>query len=349
MRRIFRLIAKNNFLGIVAYDFINFPVTKFFYKKIYRKNINKKLNDFKLSDLMVSIEPSNICNAECIMCPYQKMTRKKEIMPMVFFKEIVNNCLTYGVKNFNLNFYNEPFLDHFIFERIKYLKSKGLNVQLFSNGSIMESEKIEKILESGLDEIIFSIDGAKKETYESIRRGLVFEKTIMNVLNLIRQKRGLGLEKPKVKLLFVEQKFNEAELEEFRSFWVDKVDKIYVSLDDRRNEIPGIFEREKKSFTSFPCSRLWSEIIVMSNGKVPLCCVDYDGKIILGDFRIQSLKEIWDSDSFKRIRQLHLDFKADKIPFCKKCLKPRGSYLIELRRLGNKADIYHMLKPQGRF
>jgi len=328
MRGIFREITKNNFLRNIAFDFINFPIINSFYKNLYRDYINKKIKYFKLSNLMISIEPSNICNARCIMCPYQKMTRKKEIMPMIFFKKIVNNCLVYGVKDFNLNFYNEPFLDPFIFERIKYLKSKGVRVQLFSNGSVIDSEKIEKILESELDEIIFSIDGAKKETYESIRRGLVFGKTITNILNLIKRKKDLGLEKPKIKLNFVKQKLNEGELKEFRSFWIDRVDKIYVSSDDGRNETPELFARDKKSLTSFPCVRLWHELIVMSNGKVPLCCVDYDGKIILGDFNTQSLKEIWDSDNFKRIRQLHLEFKADKIPLCKKCV---SSYRKSIR------------------
>ena len=322
MKRIFRKISKNSFLRNTAFDLIDLPIINSFYKKLYRSHINKKIKDFKLSDLMISIEPSNICNAKCIMCPYQKMTRKKEIMPIVFFKEIVNNCLAYGVKDFNLNFYNEPFLDPFIFERIKYLKSKEVRVQVFSNGSLVDNEKIEQIFESGLDEIIFSIDGAKKETYESIRRGLVFEKTVNNILNLIKRKKNLRLEKPKIKLNFVKQKLNEAELKEFRSLWVDKVNKIYVSLDDGRNETPELFEKDKKNLTSFPCVRFWHELIVMSNGKVPLCCADYDGKIILGDFHTQNLKEIWESDNFKKIRQLHLDFEADKIYLCKKCISP---------------------------
>lgn len=296
-------------------------------KIMYKNYINKKLKDFKLSDLMVSIEPSNICNAKCIMCPYQKMTRKKEIMSIDFFKKIVDNCLGYGIKNFNLNFYNEPFLDPFIFERIKYLKSKGVRAQLFSNSSIVDSEKI---LESGLDEIIFSLDALKKETYESIRKGLVFEKTINNILNLIKRKRELGLEKPKIKLNFVKQKLNEAELEEFKSFWQNRVDKIYISVDDNRNnEVPEL-SSEEKTLAASPCLRLWSEIIVMSNGKVPLCCRDYDGKIILGDFNFQNLKEIWESNNFKRIRQMHLDFKADKILLCKNCI---NSYRANIRIL----------------
>lgn len=299
-------------------------------KKIYRNYIHEKLKKFKLSDLMISIEPSNICNGKCIMCPYQKMTRRKEIMPMELFKKTVDNCTSYGVRNFNLIFYNEPFLDPFVFERIQYLKSKKVRVQLFSNGSVMDSEKIEKILKSGLDEIIFSIDAAKKETYELIRRGLIFEKIVNNVLNLIRRREQLRLKKPKIKLNFTKQKLNEAEVEEFQSFWTGKVEEISISPNDSRNEFSEPFIKNRKSFASFPCLRLWREFIVMSNGRVPLCCIDYDGEIVLGDFNVQDLKKIWDSDNFKKIRDLHLDFKADKINLCKKCL---NCYRVNINRM----------------
>jgi len=68
----------------------------------------------------------------------------------------------------------------------------------------------------------------------------------------------------------------------------------------------------------------------MSNGRVPLCCIDYDGEIVLGDFNVQDLKKIWDSDNFKKIRDLHLDFKADKINLCKKCL---NCYRVNINRM----------------
>jgi MoaA/NifB/PqqE/SkfB family radical SAM enzyme len=286
-------------------------------QKAYQEIIDTKIKNFKLADLMVSVEPSNVCNAECIMCPYSKMTRKKENMSMNFFKSISIDCLSNGIKNFNFNFYNEPFLDPFIFERIRFLKSKGARVQLFSNASIIDQEKTKQIFDSGLDEIILSIDSTTKKNYESIRKNLNFEITKNNILNLIEKRKSLGLKYPKIKLNFVEQKINRAELIDFQSFWSDKVDKIYISCDDQRNDVS---ESLTKNNSASPCLRIWSELIIMSNGQVPLCCVDYDGKIILGDFNKQSLKEIWDNDNFKRIRKLHLDYKADLIPLCKKCL-----------------------------
>ncbi len=302
-------------------------------EKIYKDLINKKINKFRLSGLLISIEPSNVCNAKCIMCPYSKMTRKKEIMPMDFFKKIAIDCFSNGIKNFNFNFYNEPFLDPFIFQRIKFLKSKGARVQLFSNASAVDKEKIKQIIDSGLDEIIFSIDSINKKNYELIRKGLDFKITTNNILDLVKQKKVLGLKKPKIKLNFVEQELNRDELKAFKSFWADKVDKIYVSRDDHRNKTSRLFKKKNKTQSTFPCLRLWSELIVMSNGKVPLCCVDCDGEVILGDFRKQTLREIWNSNSFKRVRRLHLDFEADQIPLCKKCL---NSYRVNVKIMEHK-------------
>ena len=327
MRKLFRKAVDNNFLKELFFTTINLPVVNFLYRKVYDRRIGKKTARFQLSDLIVSIEPSNTCNARCVMCPYHKMTRPKEIMPMELFKKIADDCLLEEVKNFNLNFYNEPFLDPFIFNRIKYLDSKGVKVKLFSNGSALNEEKTEELLKSGLDEVNFSVDSHKKETYEKIRKGLNFDLVISNISYLVERRNQLGLNKPRIKVVFVKQKENEAELEEYKKFWKDKVDKIILSFDDNRNYTSEFFNKHKK-IKPFPCNKLWAEMNVISSGKVALCCVDYDAKEVIGDFNKQSLKEIWNSEKFRQIKEKHLAYKADEIPICGSCVHP---YRLNLR------------------
>lgn len=315
-------LLNNQFSKNLFFQLINLPLVNFFYRQIYGFNIDKKLTRFQLPDLVASIEPSNVCNSKCRMCPYPTMKRPKEVMSTALFAKIVDDCLGEGIKTFNLNFYNEPFLDPYIFERIKYLKSKGARVQLFSNASIVDEDCANKILSSGLDRIDFSIDGAKKETYESIRQGLQFEIVVKNVLYLINQKKKLNLQKPKIRVIFVRQELNEVELAEFKHFWEGNADSIIISFDDNRNKTSFFFKDKTIQQTAFPCRKLWSEIIVMSNGMVALCCVDANGEVILGDFNRQTLKEIWNSKKFRQIRKLHLDFKADDLALCKTCVHP---------------------------
>jgi len=323
-KKIIKSIKKKESVRGLIYKLINLPIVGYFYKSFYSKKVNKKVNDFKISDLYVSIEPSNICNSRCLMCPYKTMTRPKTTMSMDLFKKIIDDCFKNGIKNLNLNFYNEPFLDAQIFERIAYAKSKGFNVGTFSNGSVITQEIREKILKSGLDEIIFSFDGFSKQTYEKIRQGLNFEIVRDNILSLTEQRNSKSLSKPKISVMFVQSQWNKHEALDFKNYWQDKVDHVGFSTDDNRAGNLG----KQLGKSVFPCRKLWSEIIVMSNGKVALCCLDYDGQVILGDFNNQNLKQIWEGEKFKAIRQLHLDFKSDKIELCKNCL---NSYRFNAR------------------
>jgi len=310
-----------DFLKELIFWVVYMPGINRIYRAVYKKQIKNKLAEFKLSDLIVSVEPSNICNSKCVMCPYPKMTRSKEIMAIDLFRKIVDDCYNEGVRNFNLNFYNEPFLDTLIFDRIKYLKSKGLKVSLYSNGSVVNESIYDKIFESGIDRISFSVDGVKKETYEKIRKGLNFEETTKNIIGLIKRKRDKGFLHPKIRVVFVRQKDNKNEVGEYKNFWKDKADSIVISTDDNRNSNSGFFKylRSKKPF---PCRKIWTETIVMSNGKVALCCIDADGEVVLGDFNKQTLRQIWESAKFKKIREFHLNYEADKITLCKNCLHP---------------------------
>lgn len=308
---------KNGFLKAIS-----LPVFGVLYRKIYSFPIKKKLKNFRLSDLIVTIEPSNICNSACVMCPYPKMTRPKKAMPMELFKKIVDDCVSQGVNKFNLNFYNEPFLDPMIFDRIKYLESKGVRTQLFSNGSVLDGDKIDKIIESGLNDVKFSVDGVKKETYEKIRKGLNFEKTVSNILALINRKKELKSLSPCVSVVFVRSAGNMEEEEEFKKFWNGRADKIVVSFDDNRNDTADISSVKKSSAKAYPCLRLWRELVVTSDAKVALCCVDFDGSAVVGDFSKQTLEEIWNSEKFVKIRKKHLLYKTDEIPLCRKCFHP---------------------------
>ena len=299
----------------------NMPLSGFLYRKIYSKAIKRGVNNFKISDLIVTVEPSNTCNSSCVMCPYPKMTRPKTVMPMDLFKKVVDECVSNGINKFNLNFYNEPFLDPMIFERIEYLKLKGVRVQLFSNGSVLDDDKIDKIIKSGLNDIKFSVDGFKKETYEKIRKGLNYEKTVSNILKLIERKKELKSPSPCIAVVFVRSANNEDEQEDFKKFWSGKADKIIISFDDNRNDT-STDDLKNKPAVAYPCRRLWKELVVMSNGKVALCCVDFDGSVILGDFNSQSFMEIWNDAKFEKIREKHLMYKADEIPLCKKCVHP---------------------------
>jgi len=252
------------------------------------------------------------------MCPYELMTRKKEKMSMELFKKIIDDAVTLGIREVTLSFYNEPLLDDLLFDRVRYAKSKGMKVGFFSNGTLNRNAEI---LESGVDFITFSFDGETKETYENIRRGANFEKVIENIRSLIKEKRRRGLDKPYITVSLRVQKENFSEVKDFIKLWADLADNVHIGpTEDRRREKPRMQNCEIVNCV-FPCWELLgiSKLYVMSNGKVTVCCQDYDGKLVVGDLTKQSIQEVWNSEKFQRIRKLHLSGKGDLINFCRNC------------------------------
>lgn len=264
----------------------------------------------------ISIEGHNICNLDCKMCPYSSMTRKKELMSVDLYKKIIDNCVEFGIELVNLSLYNEPLLDKYIFERIQYAKIKGLKVGFYCNATKMTDEISEKILDSGLDYINFSFDGATKESYESIRKNANFETTRANIINLVINKHRRELKYPTISVMLTAQDENYSELKEFENFWKQYVEFVGISQFDNRK---GTDRSKIQKNLPYPCRLLCSGgIVIMSNGKVPLCCKDYDGNVILGDLNNQSLEDIWNG-KFKSVKNAHILGRGDIINICKNC------------------------------
>ena len=58
---------------------------------------------------------------------------------------------------------------------IKACSERNLYTSITSNGTLLSEQKSQDILESGLSNLVFSIDGAKKDTFETAREGANFD------------------------------------------------------------------------------------------------------------------------------------------------------------------------------
>ncbi|MBI4170699.1 MAG: radical SAM protein [Candidatus Aenigmarchaeota archaeon] len=291
------------------------------YDKIYTKRVNSVLSDVQLPQA-ISIETFNLCNLKCIMCPYKDMTRAKATMPMELFKKITLDAEAMGVKSLILSFYSEPFLDPHLFERIAFVRGRGMYVMFYSNGTVLNEGKISKLLENPPHKIIFSFDGGTKETYEKIRIGGKFDMVTANIRRLVEERNRRGMSEPAIEVNCTIQKENYHELDLFKKLWNGVVDGYdFGIVDNREGEgHEGGLEVERSKIV-YPCRRLWNEMIVLSSGKVALCCVDFDGKVILGDAGTQSLADIWDGELYSKIRDLHRQKMGDKVALCRGCSK----------------------------
>lgn len=253
--------------------------------------------------LEVRIEQTNACNADCVYCPHGVMERKIGIMGYELFCKIVDDCLNVGITKLSLTSFGESFIDKRLIDKIKYAKERGIPyISLTSNGSLIDEKRCNGIIESELDEIRISIDTIQGEDFEKVRVGLKYDVVINNLQRLMQLKKQTGSKTPKVTLNFTETEENQHEVKPFIETWKDHVDSIHV------NRLHNWADRLDlgNGNGSIPCRRLWFELNIQWNGKVALCCADYEGKVILGDAKTSSIQEIWNSERFQWARQQNL-------------------------------------------
>ena len=251
------------------------------------------------------------CNLRCVMCPIGTgdFKRPVKVMDMSLFKKIVDEA-SGNVRYTWLHWFGEPFMDPLIFDRIKYAKSKGLKTQLSSNITRLDEDKAKRVLESGLDEMILSLDGATKQTYENIRKQGNFETVMANAERFLRMKKEGGFKKPWARVQIIKMHENEAEIQAFTEKWKDLADEIIIKplitwagQVDVSKEMVGSYKIPKR----YPCFNLWEEITISAEGIVTICCYDFNAKYVIGDLRNETIKQIYNGPKMFELRQMHIN------------------------------------------
>jgi len=308
-----------------------FIVNSKIYDDFYNKKIRKTMQRLEYP-IGADIGVTNLCNAECIMCPHPKL-KKMGTMDMKLYRKIIDNCQKLKMKSVTLSFFGEPLLDKTLIGKIKYAKEKGLIVAFYSNASLLNEEWARDLIESRLDGITISMDGYSKETYEKIRKKLNFETTKKNILGLINMKNRLKKENPKINLVLVELEENKKEIKQFYNEWKGKVQGI--NIINMRNWANTIQKEGTKGSLHFnkklkrkPCPLMWMELVVDWDGNVVLCSDDWNHTTILGNLKKQSIEEIWKGEKLKKIKEAHMNGEFHKIPLCSGCNRKPVWWLI---------------------
>ena len=112
----------------------------------------------------VMIEPTNICNLKCPLCPSGNgtLSRQRGMMSLCDFKSIVDQ-IHHKVGMLILWNQGEPYLNPEFNQMVAYAAGKKLYTMTSTNASLPLDH--EAIVRSGLDRIIISMDGISEETY----------------------------------------------------------------------------------------------------------------------------------------------------------------------------------------
>jgi hypothetical protein len=192
-------------------------------------------------------------------------------------------------------------------------------VGLTSNASLLTPEKSRRLLESGLFMADFSLDAATPETFEKVRAGLKFSRTIRNIHEFIELRDRLGAP-VKVMVSFVKQRANIHELPDFIDYWTPLVDKVLI-----REMISnvGLNEVSESAFPGWdrrwPCVHFFRRVVINHQGILKACPIDWEQKTAYRSMTETSVYDAWHSYHYWLNRMEHLNDKIPDSRACKPC------------------------------
>jgi radical SAM protein with 4Fe4S-binding SPASM domain len=265
------------------------------------------------------VETTAKCNLYCPMCPRETHKQPKEDMTDGVFDSLIRQAGA-SAEHMMLIGLGEPLMDPQIFRRIEFCHEHSISTLLSTNGTLLDERQAARLLDTPLDQITLSFDGAKKETFEFYRKGAKFERVRDNFVRFSRMKKERGSNLQIVAQL-VRMEGNAAEVDDFISFWraTPGVDLIRIKEDETNLMRPDA--GHSAADWKHPCHYLWrGPVYVKHNGDVYPCCQSYmlDGAPI-GNVSEQPLTQIWDSEAMQHMRRLHTTGRAGEIDMCSRC------------------------------
>ncbi len=285
----------------------------------------------------LSVEPINKCNLHCPECAIgsNKIQRKSPSLQFADFKKIIDE--TYKKLIYlQLYFQGEPFIHSHIYDFIRYAVNKKVFVSTSTNGHFLSPTNSAKIVESGLHQVIISIDGTTQAIFSKYRKGGDLNTVLQGVKNLQQAKKDANSLFPHIAIQFVVLKYNEHQIPEVKQLCKQlkvkdlrlKTAQIYnLKQGDELVPIQNIYSRYTKQQTGeyklkrrkiFHCFRVWSGAVISSEMALLPCCFDKSAIYKYGSVKTQPIHTQWKNQIAKQFRQKV--WKNQNKPYiCKNC------------------------------
>jgi radical SAM protein with 4Fe4S-binding SPASM domain len=267
----------------------------------------------------IGIEVTNRCNLDCIMCARQEMDRRLGDMSLPVLKKIIDESKEY-LEFVDLQSLGEPLLHRDFIKMIKYCRANNVKCGFSTNASLLDEEKSNDILNSGVNHITIAFDGATKETYEKIRQGAKYDTVVSNIKHFLKLKNEKD-SRCFVVIQCIYMRETEREIRAFKGMWnvrgVNALRIRQVTHGIRRDEPAD--EKFVNPKRSMPCFWLWREPHIHWDGTVVPCCQDINGSHPLGNIKNDLLADLWNSEKMSELRKIHVKGKSHEIPLCREC------------------------------
>lgn len=367
LSKILQHFSKINYRGIdleaILSDFNFNEKQKSMSQALYSHGLWVKLSNYILADVQKArreallfgypywlvIDPCNYCNLSCPFCPtgQKRDARTKGKLSLSDFKHILDKLGPYLI-HIDLVNWGEPLLNENVPEMIRYAKNFNCDVKIDTNLLHLNGEKAEKLILSGLDKIVVSIDGLTEDTYSKYRIGGDFNCSMSNLTLLVNKRKALKKKSPYITWQFLVFRHNEHEINEAlrigKKLGVDHVgitkafigdkswipsDPQYSNYDVKRSGSTDLTYNYFKANNN-QCNWPWEAIAINPNGSVSACCSVEDEGDDFGNIFDEPFEDSWNSHKYQTARSYIAGSNSVDKNNTNVCLKCKHAGLINI-------------------
>lgn len=307
--------------------------------KQFKKKYIKKQRDLSQKNItpvfpkIVKIDICNTCNYSCVFCPQSKQFNKRGCIDKELCYKIIKEAYDAGARELCLSMTGEPLLNLELEAYILFAKKLGYEYVFFNtNGYLLNKNRIEKILEAGIDSVKFSVNSSQRN-YKLVH-GIDGWNTVVQNIILFNKLRKLKNYKCKLYISCVAIKQTLSEIEDIRNVFNSYVDEIIIMNANNRGG--SISEIEKKLYIGedeysfqYPCSQLFNNVYVTAEGYLIICCQDFENLTVVADLHNESISSAWTNECFTNFRERYLSHKLDGT-LCRNCLCNTNESVVPL-------------------
>lgn len=279
----------------------------------------------------ILVDATEVCNLACDHCPHPMFKHSEHYagrhLAPELNRKMVEEVRSFGQGSTQYIRYTsngEPLAHPRIYDLLDdAVRHSGVLVTLTTNGTILNEKRVEKLLASGLHLVDISIDAFTPETYARIRVNGNLEVTRRNVLRLLEIKQQAGAS-TKIVVSFVQQPDNLGETDDFESYWKDQgVDYVVIrrlhSNAGNSQAIADLLHAGQMGVPRYPCLYPWERILLNARGDLAFCPQDWVHGSFVADYRATTIREVWQGEFYRKLREAHLTGNFCDHQFCGQC------------------------------
>ena len=270
---------------------------------------------------VIEVQFHNLCNANCVICPYRSMKYQKSKMSDELFNKFIEDIKGKPIKRIIPYLNNEPFLQEDFLDKVRKIRqaNSDAEIEISTNLMFFTEDKMRELKDIGVTEIRASVFGYTEETYRKMMPTANRQKAFDALEKLSEVFAGTNVV---IGIVMIDTgEIDESEFENMKKL----ADRLGFEFNrwgflDRAKNVSGktnnFYRQDVIGCEQFrPTERLH----MLCDGRVIFCCQDWSHTCVCGNLNDNTITEIWNGEKYNSFRKALFSEECSAPEICKNC------------------------------